>query len=248
MIDTDQLSKVKQFKAKLSEKKYLFKEFDLTEDLFNMLVTHLHDYAEKWGNHDQTQKTDVKIAPVQLPNRQVNDVGIMELRDIIKEKSDTISELMATLTIVSESLTDKLNFQTDRLKNFSQICFSEEELESLLISSSDEAASAYEEYAKSNALIIPSSSEELYQLTRLTVDYYILLPREWEQEREAIHELFDTIKKTQVSAQEHREAISNVPRMTTKLARSVRKALYCNDQIIDIFSTAIKITENVIGE
>lgn len=253
-LEPEQLALIQRFRDSLGEKGALFWTYTELEEFSSLvrmhLILHITDFGKSWGTGIEAPQTEIEELPdydVQVSDIEFEDYGFLDLIEIGTENFSASGETAEQITTLMNELTEKMTSNTDELNSLPRpvntqhakriINRTADELEHFASRMQTETPRLIERYG--------TGVNSYGRAAELWLDFGSDDKSPIEDSLESVHNLKETLCGTQQSMSGFRDAVRNLPRITTKFNLAKRNALTVVENFIDEMTTAINLTIEV---
>lgn len=241
-IDAEQLVKVANFKTKVGGLG-IYGDFDTHDSLKTMVMAALVKAIERLKNRIEVGKKsdDHKTQEEPLKPKTGNtliqvsefdeDIGIMELTDIVFDAFENSADTMATITTATKKLGDKTETRVNEIENFNRtgdIRQDNKASKSII----DKIAAEMQRYSNILDQATPDVKRDFSAALRAMQHVVMISNQDGISSADDVKELVDQLEEMKLTLDTVREqilgfqnAISSMPRMTSKLNQAKRRTL-----------------------
>jgi len=255
-IDTEQITKVNDFKNRLGDEGSLYWEFVGIEEFGKLVRIHLTRQIQRWTSITRDSFIDSKQEFT--PNESVtekdhDDIGILDLADDVEERFAELTDIAERITTATDDLTAKMQGETEELNNLPRDSSGNADRKTAKKYIA-RAASGMDQFSSRLEAELPLFNNAMnsgLNAFMKTVEISSEMDN-GEETIESANDSLDTIcdlraslRSCKESQETFRQSISELPRMTSVLNKSKRRAVTGLDHFIAEFETGIKLLGEV---
>lgn len=257
-LDPEQLSKVKRFRASLGEEGGLHFTFVSIDEFEKLIRLHLARQIQDFQREFEARKaigpaagtsvvisSPVAVAPLEgtLPEEEV---GILDLLDLLEERSATLAEITQRIVSETDGLTQRTHQRTEELNAATARAhaLTRREARTLL----DKSAVDLHQFAARVQAELPlfsqavnSTAEAAAQAALLTADMYQENEKELEDARRALSQIHGGLDRAFEATAGFQATIKRLPRMTSALNRSKREVVELLGELLEAYASGRRI-------
>jgi len=269
-LDTDQLSKVQEFKGRLGAEGVLYRDFSDTGDFAKKIREHLYDLVhEEWSNNSWTAIslgdksktfTAVTNALLESSNESVNAplgssgaLGVIELHDEFERAVAAAGEILVRLGAAINEHTRRTGERTDEIKALSAISNPRKEL--MRTKLTDIAARTADDMDVL-ADVLASETQKFRKENRSMFDNwgraidlqqeFAKSPERFAKDKAALEQLVKSIRTSRDSTVAFQSTVSRTPAMTGKLMEARKRLAGRMGELIAELQFAIQEGERIL--
>ena len=269
-LDTDQLSKVQEFKGRLGAEGVLYRDFSDTGDFAKKIREHLYDLVhEEWSNNSWTAIslgdksktfTAVTNALLESSNESVNAplgssgaLGVIELHDEFERAVAAAGEILVRLGAAINEHTRRTGERTDEIKALSAISNPRKEL--MRTKLTDIAARTADDMDVL-ADVLASETQKFRKENRSMFDNwgraidlqqeFAKSPERFAKDKAELEQLVKSIRTSRDSTVAFQSTVSRTPAMTGKLMEARKRLAGRMGELIAELQFAIQEGERIL--
>lgn len=255
-IDPQQLAKVAAFRKALGEEGTFYWTFNDLRDFERLLRIHVIRQAQTWHRKLTTVNTR---KPEPQPDRQVatrseavideEDLGLLDLAEVFEERFGELARITERMTSESKEFGERISAHTrdiNQLAVGSEGAIDPRAAKRLLAKQArdmDQFASRLEAEIPHFGRNLNEGMDALIQAVKMMDEFEGTLEEKSQLQAllSATVQSCKTLAETEVSTQQLREALAELPRMTTTLNRSKRRTVSVLDRLLEEYRTAQRL-------
>ena len=247
-LDPEQLAKVQEFKTRLTEIGALRGDFETCEDFKNLIRVHLSRIAQRWaagaGEAADSEPTEPVAALPESDETPDDDAGLLDLMDDFNDAIERLNSLAERMTATTEEIGERMNQRAAEVTALNPESGSYDIKAAKRITA--RAAADLDEYvARTDADTpifadsIATAMESFGRAASLSVDVDGGEAEDLGPMICTLASLADTFAESKDSLQSFRDSVAQMPRMTSVLNKSKRRALVAIDALIREFNVGV---------
>lgn len=255
-IDSEQITKVNDFKNRLGGEGSLCWKFVGIEEFEKFIRIHLTRQIQRWTSITRDSLVDsVQKFPTNesATEKDHDDIGILDLADVIEDRFAELTDIAERITTATDDLTAKMQSETKELNSLQRDSSGNTDRKTAKKYIA-RAASGMDQFSSRLEAELPLFNNAMnYGLNAFMkmveisseIDNEVDVIESADESLVAIRGLRESLRSSKESQETFRQSISDLPRMTSVLNKSKRRAVTGLDHFIAEFETGIKLLEEV---
>lgn len=255
-IDTEQIAKVNDFKNRLGDEGSLYWKFVGLREFERLVRIHLTRQIQRWtsATRDSFIESEHDYPSSETePQENHDDIGILDLADIFEDRFAELTDITERITTASEDLTTKMQSETEELNNLPRDSSGNADRKTVkkyIV----RAAAGMDQFSSRLEAELPLYNDAMnsgLNAFMKTVEISSEMDNDEdaiesaEESLAAIRNLRESLRSGKDSQDTFRQSIVDLPRMTSVLNKSKRRAVSAMDRFIAEFETGIKLLDEV---
>lgn len=248
-LDPAQLAQIAEFRSSLGDEGGLYWSFPSVKDFERLVRLHISRYVQAWRSKnlpsaqpDPADETTVDADSVEVPETidQEDEPGLLDLMEEFEDAFNTIAEIFERMTAAGLDITNKMNARTTEMNEFSEgpDAGNRKAFKRIITKS----AADMDQYVYRMEAEIPLFSNHLNngmnaiaRAAALSIEI-----RSGEEDLEQLKETIegiqgtrDTFRTVEGQISDFQQAVTALPKMTSKLNQSKRAVVKVLQRLID---------------